>query len=73
MSNALLAGFSFEAHGEMVVQVYMADRFSTFFLCNENRKTVTVRPEVEKVVGGDIRKGTTKETDDIRCVLLSNR
>lgn len=56
MSNALLAGFFFEAHGEMVVQVYMADRFSAFFLCNGGRKTMTIRPEIEKVVNGDIRK-----------------
>jgi hypothetical protein len=56
MSDTLLAGFFFEAHGEMVVQVYMVDRFSVFFLCNDNRNTMTIRPEIEKVVSGDIHK-----------------
>ena len=71
MSKALLTGFFFEAHGEMVVQVYMAGMFSTFLLCNGNRKAITIRGEMEKVISEDTQ-GATKETDGIRRLLLSN-
>jgi hypothetical protein len=40
-----LARFFSEAHDEIG---YMADRLSTFFLSNEDKKTTIIQPEVEK-------------------------
>jgi hypothetical protein len=56
-----------------VVQVYMADKFSTFFLSNEDRKIMTIRPEMEKGGKWVYTQGARKETDDIRRLVLSNR
>ena len=43
--------------------------FVTFFLSNEDRKTMTIQPEIEKGGKWVYTQGAGKEKDDIRRVL----